>query len=120
MYTESSLKLFLASALAVKYEFSNSFSFRTTLIPFPPPPREALIITGYPIFLASDLASSKFLISPSLPGIIGIFAFFIISRAIDLLPIIFIISLLGPINFILHSSHIPAKLAFSDKNPKPG
>ena len=120
MYTESSPKLFFASVLAVKNAFSSSSSLATILIPFPPPPKEALIIIGYPILLASILASSIFSIRPSLPGITGTFAFFIISLATDLFPIMFIVLLLGPINLILHSSHILAKLAFSDKNPKPG
>ena len=30
------------------------------------------------------------------------------------------VSDLGPINFMLQASHIAAKVAFSDKNPKPG
>ena len=120
IYTESSPKLFLASDLAVKNAFSNSSSLETILIPLPPPPKEALIITGYPILLASILASSIFSIRPSLPGITGTFAFFIISLATDLFPIIFIVSLLGPMNLMLHSSHMLAKLAFSDKNPNPG
>ena len=31
-----------------------------------------------------------------------------------------IVLLLGPINFMLHSSQIDANSAFSDKNPNPG
>ena len=41
----------IASVLAVKYAFSNSDSLGTILIPLPPPPEEAFIIIGYPIFL---------------------------------------------------------------------
>ena len=120
MYIVSSPKAVFASVLAVLYAGISSSSFLTTLIPRPPPPAEAFIITGYPIFRAEIKASSSESMAPSEPGTTGTPAFIIISLAFDLLPILSILLESGPINFILHSSHICANLLFSDKNPKPG
>jgi len=54
---------------------SNSSSVIAILIPFPPPPRTALIMTGYPIALASDLRRSTDWSSPWYP-LLKIFAKF--------------------------------------------
>ena len=89
-------------------------------MPLPPPPAEALINTGKPIFLAICFASSTELTSPSEPGTTGTPFFFIRLLAADFSPIFFIISLLGPINLIPASSHFFANSAFSDKKPYPG
>jgi uncharacterized membrane protein len=46
MYTMSLLKAALASALVMEMDCASSASLRTTRIPRPPPPPEALMITG--------------------------------------------------------------------------
>ncbi|CSB20490.1 Uncharacterised protein [Vibrio cholerae] len=46
MYTMSLLKAAFASARVIWIDLVNSASLRTTRIPRPPPPPEALIITG--------------------------------------------------------------------------
>jgi hypothetical protein len=56
------------------------------LIPFPPPPREALRMTGYPILFASWRRNSGSYFSPWYPGTIGTLA----------LPIIVLASLFDP------------------------
>ena len=116
----SSPKDIFASCFTKSYDFSNSSFEYATLIPLPPPPADAFKITGYFIFSANSIASSLFFINPSDPGTTGTPAFFIVSFAFDLFPNKFINSPLGPINFIPISLQILAKLAFSDKNPKPG
>ena len=89
-------------------------------MPFPPPPEDALIITGYPISSTMFFASSTVCTGSLLPGTTGIPASIIVFLASDLLPILLIKSAEGPINVILHFSHNSAKRAFSDKNPNPG
>ena len=71
MYTSSFPKYFCASDLAVENNVANSSSLRTIFIPFPPPPPEALIKTGKPIFLQSSFASLISVTPPSEPSIIG-------------------------------------------------
>ena len=110
----------MASDLAVKNKLSNSFSDLTIFIPFPPPPPAAFIRIGKPISLANFLPLSKSEIPPSEPSITGRPYFFAIFFASILSPIILISFEDGPINFILFSSSILAKLKFSDKNPYPG
>ena len=109
-----------ASCLALFQLFENSDLFQTALIPLPPPPAEALIITGNPILLEILIASSSDSIAPPDPGMVGTFALFIVDTAVALSPIFSIISGEGPINFILCSEHIFENLAFSERNPYPG
>ena len=116
----SSLKDIAASCFTTSYAFFSSSSLYATRMPFPPPPADALSITGYPIWFDIFIASCIVYINPSDPGTTGTPAFFIVSFALDLFPISSIISGFGPINFKPISSHIFAKLLFSDKNPKPG
>ena len=120
MYIPSFPKAALASCLALSHKSKNSSSFQTALIPLPPPPAVALIITGYPIFFANFLASFKDSIIPSDPGIVGTPASFIVDIAEALSPIRSIISAEAPINLILCSSQILENREFSDKNPYPG
>ena len=54
--TLSSPKLFKASPCAAFKFGSSSLRFSTILIPFPPPPAEALSKTGKPIFSAILIA----------------------------------------------------------------
>ena len=70
-------------------------------MPLPPPPPEALINIGNPIFLQIFLASSISETPPSEPSITGNPYFFAIFLASILSPIIFINFAEGPINFIL-------------------
>ena len=108
-YTSSLPKYFFASSLADGRETFNSFSFLTSFIPFPPPPADALIKIGYPILKQIFFASSKELIFPSDPSMMGRPSFFAIFFASILFPIFFIISALGPINFMLFFLAISAK-----------
>ena len=71
MYISSLPKYFLASDLAVENNVSNSSSLRTIFIPLPPPPADALIKTGKPIFLQSSLAVFISVTPPSDPSITG-------------------------------------------------
>ena len=109
-----------ASAFAVIKFSAKSSSLLDILIPFPPPPRAAFIITGKPTFLASFNASFTSLTLPSAPGITGICAFCIVALATALSPSLAIVSDLGPINFIPTSVQSLANFSFSDKNPNPG
>lgn len=45
-------------------KFGNSSAFSAFRIPFPPPPSEALIITGKPIFCAASKPSSALVVQP--------------------------------------------------------
>ena len=110
----------LASCFALDQFFLKSFRLNTALIPFPPPPAEAFIMTGNPILTAILKAISTSSTAPPDPGIVGTFAFCIVDTAVALSPIFSIISGDGPINFILCSPQIFENLAFSDKNPYPG
>ena len=69
----------------------------TTSIPFPPPPCAALIRTGKPISDATTTACAGSIKAPSLPGTTGIFRFFAVVIAFDLLPILSILATRGPI-----------------------
>ena len=86
-------------------------------MPFPPPPAVALSITGYPIFFAKSLPSFIELRRPSEPGTVGIPASFIVSFAVTLSPIFWIIFQSGPTNFIPLSEQILENSAFSDRKP---
>ena len=96
----SFLKDAAASVLAVVKAFSISSLERTIRIPFPPPPAVAFKITGYPILFANFKASGMVSNNPSPPGTTGTPALIIVSLAVILSPILFIISGVGPINFI--------------------
>ena len=65
---------FFASDLASWKFLISSSSFCTIRIPLPPPPAEALSITGYPQELANSTASESDFIACSTPGIVGTFA----------------------------------------------
>ena len=95
-------------------------SFHAILIPLPPPPADALIITGYPISLEILIASSAFSIKPMWPGTQETPASIAIFFEVILSPIDMIACALGPIKVISLSSSLLANSAFSDKNPYPG
>ena len=118
--TLSSPKLDFASFTAeLKFSF-NSFSLKAILIPFPPPPAEALTINGKPIFFDSDKAFFKSLITSRPPGTTETPASFAIFLDSILSPIKEIAWLGGPIKIfpILLTSSL--KATFSDKKPYPG
>ena len=71
IYTSSLPKYFLASDFAVAKRDSNSCSLLTIFIPFPPPPPDALIKIGKPIFLQRSLACLISFTPPSEPSITG-------------------------------------------------
>ena len=113
-------KAALASCFALSQFFLKSFLLNTALIPLPPPPADAFIITGNPILTAILNAFSTSSTAPPEPGIVGTFACCIVDTAVALSPIFSIISGDGPINLILCSPQIFENLAFSDKKPYPG
>ena len=96
---------------------SNSLDEKTCLIPFPPPPAVALIMTGNPNSTASFLALVISTISPELPGIIGTPASIAAFLALILSPINAIVSDLGPTKIIPADSTADAKKEFSARNP---
>ena len=63
------------------------------------------------------LACAKSFNKPSEPGMVGTFAFRMVSLAEALSPMASICSGSAPMNFILCSLHILEKLAFSERNP---
>ena len=89
-------------------------------IPFPPPPEEALIMTGKPISFAMASPSSAVYTGSLLPGTTGTPACIMVFLASDLFPMRLMISAEGPIKVMLHCWQSFAKRAFSDKNPNPG
>jgi hypothetical protein len=89
-------------------------------MPRPPPPAVALMMTGYLSLCATLMASSSVEMSPSLPGVIGTPAFFMVSRAMALSPMARICSGPGPMKVMLQLLQTSAKWAFSERKPKPG
>ena len=120
IYTVSSPKAALASALASSKALSISSSEFALRMPLPPPPAEALIKIGNPIFSAMLFAVSISVTAPSEPGTVGTLAFIISSRAADLFPICSMTLDDGPMNLIPFSSQSAANAGFSDRKPKPG
>ncbi len=116
-YTASLLNAAPASACATPNPIRSCFSSHATRMPRPPPPADALMITGNPMSRASDTASSTSAITPSLPGTTGSPAARMVRRATALSPIWRIISGVGPMNTNPHDAHTSAKCAFSDRNP---
>src|SRR5581483_4933951 len=92
----------------------SSCSERTILMPRPPPPAEALMITGKPTVRAHSMASPSPASTPSEPGRIGTPAFFMAPRAFSFSPIRRVTSGGGPMNLMLQVSQTSAKLAFSE------
>ena len=120
IYMVSSENPFTDSIWAALKSSVKSSGLLEILMPLPPPPDDALIITGKPISFAMARPSSAAWTGSLLPGTTGTPASIMVFRASDLLPILLIISALGPINAILHSAHSLANLAFSDRKPNPG
>jgi hypothetical protein len=65
-------------------------------------------------------ASLSVLTSPSDPGTVGTPAAFMVSRAVDLSPIVRMCSERGPMNSIPWSAQISTNVAFSERKPYPG
>ena len=78
-------------------------------IPFPPPPAEALIKIGKPIFLASFSASSIVSIVPKEPGMTGQSTLRASAFACALSPRRAIVFAVGPIKVSPQLSQIEAK-----------
>lgn len=70
----------------------------TTLIPLPPPPNAALMITGYPYFSTNDTASSTLPTGPGVPGTTGTLHLIARVRAETLSPSPSMTSGVGPMN----------------------
>ncbi len=88
-------------------------------MPRPPPPADALMITGRPISSTAVSAWSSVSSRP-VPGKIGTPALTIAARAEILPPIRRISAGVGPMKRSLQRSHISANSAFSDRKPYPG
>ena len=86
MYIPSFPNAALDSCLAEFQCSSISFSLQTILIPLPPPPAVALIITGYTIFFAVAFAWSRSLSKPGEPGTQGTPALSMVAFAEALSP----------------------------------
>ena len=119
-YTSSEPKAAFASDFARSYEDARSSIFCTIRIPRPPPPSDALIITGKPLVSTKSCTSCKLSTGPSVPGITGIAAAIACSRAFTLSPNMSSCSDFGPMKTIPSSSQRRAKSTFSDKKPYPG
>jgi hypothetical protein len=86
-------------------------------MPRPPPPAEALTITGKPTCRAHSTASASDAMMPSDPGNIGTPACFMAARAFSFSPISRVTSGRGPMNLISLISQTSAKFAFSASSP---
>ncbi len=86
-------------------------------MPRPPPPATALMMTGNPRSFATFCAFSSLSIGPSLPGRIGMPAFFIARRARALSPSSRITFGDGPMNLMWHASQTSARYALSERKP---
>ena len=86
-------------------------------MPRPPPPAEALRMTGNPTDFAHANASSSVCRTPSEPGRMGTFAFFIAWRAFSFSPISRMASGVGPMNLMFEARQTSAKFAFSLSSP---
>ena len=71
MKTEPSPKAEVASEIALSICDFSSEASRTMRIPLPPPPADALINTGNPVFWQISRASSRLVTAWSVPGTMG-------------------------------------------------
>ena len=115
--TSSLPKDFRASFFAKGNISFSSFTELAILIPFPPPPAEAFIIIGNPIFFDSRIAESIFLIEKFVPGIKGTLKSKTAFFADNLSPITLIEFESGPTNIRPSLITLFANSAFSDRNP---
>ena len=76
-----------------------------------PPPRVLLT------WRATVTASLAVLTSPSDPGTVGTPAAFMVSRAVDLSPIVRMCSERGPMNSMPWSAQMSTNVAFSERKP---
>ena len=100
MYIVSSPNALADSLCAILNWNSNSSADFATRIPFPPPPEDALIMTGYPISSASLIPVSASYTGSFVPGTTGTPASIIVLRAWDLFPMLSMTSAFGPIKVI--------------------
>ncbi|VVB89824.1 Uncharacterised protein [uncultured archaeon] len=117
MNTVESPKVDFATERADSIIAMRSLLFLTTFMPMPPPPDDALTITGYPMLSAISRASSKSFMPFSLPGITGIPAAFMVFLASILLPTLSMAWLVGPMNVIPSFSQRAANSGFSARKP---
>ncbi len=92
---------------------------RAMRIPFPPPPADALIITGYPISPATSAACWASLTTPTHPGMVLTCAWVAIRFDSTLSPMAAMAPGGGPTNTMPSSERRWAKLVFSERNPYP-
>jgi len=95
----------------------NSSASRATRIPLPPPPADALMITGKPIFTAKGQCVPDIFHRPRVPGTTGTPFAIIVARAVALSPIVRICSGVGPINVIFARRADLGKLGVLARKP---
>ena len=86
-------------------------------MPLPPPPADALIITGNPMSAAMRAASASSSTTPRWPGTVDTLA--LAANRFDsiLSPIARMASACGPMNTMFASASASANLGFSDRKP---
>ncbi len=115
--TRSSAKLERASLLAARKPSRVSASLRAMRMPLPPPPAEALIITGYPKSRAMRMAASASGMMSRWPGTVETPAARASFFDSILSPIAAIARVSGPMNWMPARASASAKAAFSERNP---
>ena len=118
--TRSSPNALMASLCALLNPFSTSSSVQAIRMPLPPPPADALSMTGQPISVATCKAccgESNASVCPGTVLTLAVAASFFDSI---LSPMTSIARILGPIKRIPACSSACANSAFSDRKPKPG
>jgi hypothetical protein len=108
-YTSGTPKAAAASAWAARKAWASSAGPRTMRIPRPPPPAEALRITGNPISRAVRTAFSSSSRTPGDPGSTGTPALIIAFLARLLSPISRMAWGPGPMNLMWQASQISAR-----------
>ena len=117
-YTSGTPKACCASLRAVSHAGTSSSRLRTTRMPRPPPPAEALMISGKPMRPASDAAASGSPTMPLLPGTIGYAGGgHLPAGAVPFRPSAAASRGEGPMKVMCEASQTSAKLAFSERNP---
>mmetsp|Transcript_24573 Transcript_24573/g.79035 ORF Transcript_24573/g.79035 Transcript_24573/m.79035 type:complete len:229 (+) Transcript_24573:1072-1758(+) len=120
MKMRSSPNALLASFLDRRKPSSASSSLYAMRMPLPPPPAEALIMTGYPISRATRSTSSSASTVPTNPGITFTLACMAIFLDSILSPMAVMALAFGPMKATPSSSSASAKSWFSDRKPYPG
>ena len=117
MKTRSSPKLDFASDCVAFSPSRTSSAERAIRIPLPPPPADALSMTGKPISVATVTASSTSLMASGDPGTVLTFASFASRLLAILSPMAAMASGPGPMKAILAASRARQNAGFSETKP---